>query len=58
MLEACLNSFARTLDPHSSYLSPRQSEEYRIPMSLSYQGIGASLQLDEDLVSILNVSPG
>ena len=53
-----MNSFAHTLDPHSSYLSPRQSEEYRIQMSLSYQGIGASLQLDDEMVTILNVIPG
>ena len=53
-----MNAFAHTLDPHSSYLSPRQSEEYRIQMSLSYQGIGASLQLDEDFVTVLNVIPG
>ncbi len=58
VFETFMNSFARTLDPHSSYLSPRQSEEYRIQMSLSYQGIGASLQLDDDLVQIINVIPG
>jgi carboxyl-terminal processing protease len=58
VFEAFMNSFTRTLDPHSSYLSPRQSEEYRIQMSLSYQGIGASLQLTEDLVTIINVIPG
>jgi len=58
VFETFMNSFARTLDPHSSYLSPRQSEEYRIQMSLSYQGIGASLQLDEDFVQVMNVIPG
>jgi carboxyl-terminal processing protease len=58
VFETFMNAFARTLDPHSSYLSPRQSEEYRIQMSLSYQGIGASLQLDDDLVKVLNVIPG
>lgn len=58
VFETFMNAFARTLDPHSSYLSPRQSEEYRIQMSLSYQGIGASLQLDEDFVQIINVIPG
>ena len=58
VFETFMNSFARTLDPHSSYLSPRQSEEYRIQMSLSYQGIGASLQLDDDMVKVLNVIPG
>ena len=58
VFETFMNSFARTLDPHSNYLSPRQSEEYRIQMSLSYQGIGASLQLDEDFVQVMNVIPG
>jgi len=58
VFETFMNAFARTLDPHSSYLSPQQSEEYRIQMSLSYQGIGASLRLDEDLVQVLNVIPG
>ncbi len=58
VFETFMNAFARTLDPHSSYLSPRQSEEYRIQMSLSYQGIGASLQLTDELVTVLNVIPG
>jgi len=58
VFETFMNAFARTLDPHSSYLSPRQSEEYRIQMSLSYQGIGASLQLEDDLVKVLNIIPG
>jgi carboxyl-terminal processing protease len=58
VFETFMNSFARTLDPHSSYLSPRQSEEYRIQMSLSYQGIGASLQLDDELVQVLNIISG
>lgn len=58
VFETFMNAFARTLDPHSSYLSPRQSEEYKIQMSLSYQGIGASLQLEEDVVQVINVIPG
>lgn len=58
VFETFMNSFAQTLDPHSNYLSPRQSEEYRIQMSLSYQGIGASLQLDDDFVQVMNVIPG
>ncbi|HWN06133.1 MAG TPA: carboxy terminal-processing peptidase, partial [Steroidobacteraceae bacterium] len=44
--------------PHSNYLSPRNSEEYNIAMSLSYEGIGASLQLVDDYVTIMNVLPG
>lgn len=53
VFETFMNAFAHTLDPHSSYLSPRSSEEYRIAMSLSYFGIGASLQIEEDYVKVV-----
>ena len=58
VFETFMNAFAHTLDPHSSYLSPRNSEEYRIQMSLSYFGIGASLQTEDDYVMVSNIIPG
>ena len=58
VFESFMNAFAHTLDPHSSYLSPRNSEEYRIQMSLSYFGIGASLQIEEDYVLVVNIIAG
>jgi carboxyl-terminal processing protease len=58
VFEIYMNAVAHNMDPHSSYLSPRQSEEYRIQMSLSYDGIGASLQLEGDYVEITNIIPG
>ena len=58
VFENLMNAYARTFDPHSSYFSARNSEEYRIQMSLSYEGIGASLQLTDDYVTIINVIPG
>ncbi len=58
VFETFMNAVAHTMDPHSSYLSPRQSEEYRIQMSLSYDGIGARLQLQDDYVTIMEIIPG
>src|SRR5690606_314610 len=58
VFETYMNAVAHTMDPHSSYLSPRQSEEYRIQMSLSYDGIGASLQADGDYVKVIDVIAG
>jgi carboxyl-terminal processing protease len=46
--EYFMNAVARTMDPHSSYLSAQDSEEYRIDMSNTYEGIGARLREDED----------
>jgi carboxyl-terminal processing protease len=58
VFENLMNAYARTFDPHSSYFSPRSSEEYRIQMSLNYEGIGASLQLVDDYVTIITVIEG
>lgn len=58
VFENLMNAYARTFDPHSSYFSPRNSEEYRIQMSLNYEGIGASLQLIDDIVTVMNVIEG
>jgi carboxyl-terminal processing protease len=58
VFESFMNAYADTLDPHSNYFSPRNTEEYRIQMSLSYEGIGASLQLREDYVTVMNIIAG
>jgi len=58
VFEVFLNSYARTFDPHSNYFSPRNSEEYKIQMSLNYEGIGASLQLIDDYATIMNLIEG
>ena len=58
VFENLMNAYARTFDPHSSYFSPNNSEEYRIQMSLNYEGIGASLQIVDDYVTIMNVIQG
>jgi carboxyl-terminal processing protease len=56
--ETFMNAVAHTMDPHSNYLSAQDSEEYRIDMSLSYEGIGATLQAEEDFVRVVDVIPG
>ncbi len=58
VFEAFMNAFVLSLDPHSNYFSPRNSEEYNIQMSLSYEGIGASLQLTDDYVTVIDIIPG
>ena len=58
IFETFMNSVVHSLDPHSSYFSPRNSEEYQIQMSLSYFGIGASLSIEDDYISIVNIIPG
>jgi carboxyl-terminal processing protease len=58
VFEAFMNAFVLSLDPHSNYFSARNSEEYNIQMSLSYEGIGASLSLTDDYVTVIDVIAG
>ena len=58
VLNLFLNAYMKHLDPHSSYLNPSEAEEYEIQTSLSYQGIGARLQANDDFVQIVNLIPG
>jgi len=53
-----LNSYMDNLDPHSNYLTPSQAEESEIQTSLSYEGIGARLQNNDDFIEIVNLIPG
>ena len=58
VLNLFLNAYMKNLDPHSSYLNPSEAEEYEIQTSLSYQGIGARLQANDDFVQIVDLIPG
>ena len=53
-----MNSFANTLEPHTSYLSPRTSKNFAIRMSLSLEGIGALLRIDGEHTLVEKIIPG
>lgn len=53
-----LNSLGHIYDPHTDYFSPRESESFEITMSLSLEGIGAVLQLDDEFTKVVSVVPG
>tara|TARA_B110000438_G_scaffold2479_1_gene2579 strand:+ start:457 stop:2544 length:2088 start_codon:yes stop_codon:yes gene_type:complete len=58
VIDIFLNSYVHFLDPHSNYLNPNRAEEYEIQTTLSYQGIGARLELSDDYVQIQGIIPG
>src|SRR5690606_21863815 len=58
VFETFMNAYANTMDPHTSYYSPRNSEEYRIQMSHNYDGIGATLQIQDEYVAVINIIDG
>ena len=53
-----MNSFARVVEPHTSYLSPRNAERFQVDMNLSLEGIGAELRSIEDYTVIQRIITG
>ena len=58
IVQLYLNSFAREIDPHTSYLAPRTAKNFNEDMNLSLEGIGATLQQEEDETVIKSLVPG
>jgi len=56
--EAFMNAYAGSIDPHTSYMSPRSAENFNLSMRLSLEGIGAVLQSQDDYVVIRTLVPG
>ncbi len=52
VFQLVLNSYARSIEAHTSYLSPRNADRFQQEMNLSLEGIGAVLQLDDDYTVI------
>jgi carboxyl-terminal processing protease len=50
-----MNAYATTVDPHTSYFSPRTAENFDIDMKLSLEGIGAVLQTDDVYTKVITI---
>jgi carboxyl-terminal processing protease len=53
-----MNAFAVSIEPHTSYLSARNSENFEISMKLSLEGIGALLGRKNEYTEVSRVVPG
>jgi len=53
-----VNAYTTSVEPHTSYFSPRNSEEFKIRMSLSLEGIGAALQTVNEYTVIQRLIAG
>ena len=52
-----MNAFTKTYDPHTQYFSPTTSENSNINMSLSLEGIGAVLQVEDEYTKVVSLVP-
>ncbi|MFH0736091.1 MAG: carboxy terminal-processing peptidase [bacterium] len=58
VFQVYMNSFAEAIDPHTNYFSPKSSEDFKIDLTLSLEGIGAQLSLDNDYTKVSKIIVG
>jgi carboxyl-terminal processing protease len=58
VFQILMDSFTEAIDPHTNYFNPRNAETFNQEMSRSIEGIGATLQLENEVTKIVSVVPG
>jgi len=58
VIDLYINSIALSYGPHTTYMSPKRTEDFDIDMSLSLEGIGALLSTDGLYTTISSLVPG
>ncbi len=58
VFELFMNAFTQSFDPHTNYFSPINSENFRIRMSLSLEGIGARLNREGEYTNVVSIVTG
>lgn len=53
-----MNTYTEAIDPHTNYFSPITSDNFKINMSLSLEGIGAQLQTEDEYTKVADIIPG
>ena len=58
VVELYLTSLCMTLDPHSSYMTPRANKDFQIQMRLKLEGIGAALRTEDGYTIVADIVRG
>jgi carboxyl-terminal processing protease len=58
VFQTLMDTFARVIEPHTSYFSPAHEERFQESMNLSLEGIGAVLRAEEDYTVIQRIVSG
>ncbi|WP_423146464.1 carboxy terminal-processing peptidase [Rubrolithibacter danxiaensis] len=53
-----MDAFTESIDPHTNYFVPTRAQEFNEEMARTFEGIGARLQLENEVVKIAEIIPG
>ncbi|MEQ7798456.1 carboxy terminal-processing peptidase [Pedobacter sp. ASV1-7] len=58
VFQTVMDAFTETIDPHTNYFNPSNAQAFNEDMARSFEGIGAKLQLENEILKIAEVIPG
>ena len=58
VFQTIMDAFTETIDPHTNYFTPVRADQFNEDMARSFEGIGARLQLENDILKISEVIVG
>lgn len=56
--QVIMTAFTESIDPHTSYFNPANAANFNIDMARSLEGIGATLAVENEFVTIKSIVPG
>lgn len=56
--QAFMTAYTESVDPHTNYFNPSNAAAFNIDMARSLEGIGATLRMDNDFVTVVSIVPG
>lgn len=58
VFQSIMDAFTETIDPHTNYFNPSNAQAFNEEMARSFEGIGARLQLENEIIKIGEIIPG
>ena len=58
VFQILMDAFTETIDPHTNYFNPSNATAFNEDMSRSFEGIGARLSLENEVIKVGEIIPG
>ncbi len=58
VFQIIMNAFTEAVDPHTNYFVPNKAQEFNEELARTFEGIGARLQLENEVVKVAEIIPG
>lgn len=58
VFQTLMDAFTETIDPHTNYFNPSNAQQFNEEMARSFEGIGARLKMENDILKIDEIIAG